>query len=296
MPTMRPMKVPARATRREIIKGIAACSLAGLPAVPALAAPAWRTLPPTPKLPAATQSDLVRVNGTEIYFAQFGQGPPVLLLHGGLGNSEYWGHQVRHLAERFEVTVMDTRGHGRSPLASGPFSYKLLADDTAALLEHLRIPAASIVGWSDGAVTGLHLAITRPARVTRLFAVAGNATLAGMKAGGGKEPAFVEYFERCRTEYRELSPQPEKWPELLSGLRAMWRSEPNFTDRDLAGIRRPTTIALGEHDEVIRRDHTEQLARSVPGARKAILPGVSHFAMLQNPAQFNAALSEFLSG
>jgi pimeloyl-ACP methyl ester carboxylesterase len=84
----------------------------------------------------------------------------------------YWGYQVRELAQNFAVTVMDTRGHGRSPLISHPFSYGLFAEDVVGFLDVLGIPAAAIVGWSEGAITGLQLAVAKPGRISKLFASA----------------------------------------------------------------------------------------------------------------------------
>jgi pimeloyl-ACP methyl ester carboxylesterase len=265
------------------------------PIQPAGAAKVWLTLPPTPSLPAPKQSAVVPVNGTPIFFAQFGQGPAVLLLHGGLGNSNYWGHQIRALSQNFSVTVMDTRGHGRSALTSPKFGFNVFADDVADLLAHLGISSTSIVGWSDGAITGLQLAITRPALVAKLFAFGANSTVSGLKAGGSKTPVFASYMARCASEYKQLSPHPERWPQLTSGLGVMWRTQPSFTKEQLATIKSPTVIADGEYDEIIKREHTEQISRQIPNARLLIQPAVSHFAMLQNPTQFNQAVMEFLS-
>jgi hypothetical protein len=97
----------------------------------------WLTLPPTPTLPGTPRKGIATINGTNIFYAQFGQGRPVLLLHGGLANSNYWGHQVEYLAESFSVIVMDTRGHGRSSVMSPSFSYSLFAEDTVGLLDFL---------------------------------------------------------------------------------------------------------------------------------------------------------------
>src|SRR5262249_19007649 len=145
--------------------------------------PPWLTLPPTPDLPETTRSGRLTLNGTSIWHAQFGAGPHVLLLHGGLGNSNYWGHLGGALAQSFTVTVMDTRGHGRSPVMSGAFGYRIFAEDAVALLDALAIPSAAIVGWSDGAVTGLQLALTRQQRVAKLFAFGANASPDGMISG-----------------------------------------------------------------------------------------------------------------
>jgi pimeloyl-ACP methyl ester carboxylesterase len=259
------------------------------------ASPAWLTLPPTPALPAATRSGLVSINGASIFFAQFGEGPPVLLLHGGLANSNYWGLQVGELARSFTVTVMDTRGHGRSPVMSRSFSYALFAEDAAALMDSLAIPAAAVVGWSDGAITGLQLAMTRPERVTKLFAFGANSSVDGLKPGGARSRIFVAFAARCLIEYARLSPHPERWLQLVEGLRVMWRTQPAFTKQKLASIKSPTAVSDGEYDEIIKREHTEQMCAQIPGARLLIQPAVSHFAMLQDAPQFNRVLMEFLT-
>jgi pimeloyl-ACP methyl ester carboxylesterase len=289
-----------RPTRRQTIVaglGIAAGLRLGCSDAEAIEGkPRWLILPPTPALPSAVRSGVAAINGVSIFYAMFGQGPPVLLLHGGLANSNYWGRQVEHFARSFSVVVMDTRGHGRSAVLSHTFSYAAFADDAVGLLDFLRISRAAIIGWSDGAVTGLLLAMTKPDRVTKLFAFGGNSSLDGLKAGGARSPVFVDYARRCRAEYTRLSPHPERWPQLLDGLSVMWRTEPNFTKRSLAAVKVPTTIADGEHDEIIRRDHTESMARAIAGARLVLLPNVSHFAMLQDSGQFNDALTAFLGG
>ncbi len=293
-------------TRRqtvEALSGFAAVGglMAGGADAPTIAAAAgasdakWLTLPPTPTLPDTTRKGIAAVNGTDVFYAQFGHGPPVLLLHGGLANSNYWGHQVEHLAHRFSVIVMDTRGHGKSPVMSHAFGYRLFAEDAAGLLDFLKIPKVSVVGWSDGAVTGLQLAMTKPDRVVKLFAFGANSSADGLKANGAQSAVFVKFASRCRAEYALLSPHPERWRQLLDGLRVMWRTEPNFTRLDLAAVNAATTISDGEHDEIIKRDHTAKMALAIPHGRLVMLPGVSHFAMLQDPEQFNTALTEFLA-
>jgi pimeloyl-ACP methyl ester carboxylesterase len=226
-------------------------------------------------LPSTTRKGIATVNGVSIFYAQFGQGPPVLLLHGGLANSNYWGNQVEHLAKSFSVVVMDTRGHGRSSLMSHTFRYGLFAEDAVGLLDFLKLSQVAIIDWSDGAVTGLQLAVTKPERVSKLFAFGANSSADGLNANGARSPTFVTFAHRCQTEYMLLSPHPERWPQLLDGLRNMWRTEPNFTKQNLASVKTDTTICYGEHD--------------------LMLPGVSHFAVLQDPSQFNEALIAFLA-
>ena len=298
----------ARLTRRQAVEGLTACGMSTIscltdgsraePTSPAKAdagnAP-WLRLPPTPTLPTAPRnSGHVTINGARIFFAQFGEGPPVLLLHGGLANSHYWGHQLDVLAKDYSVTVMDTRGHGQSPVTSRSFGFRTFAEDVVGLMDLLKIPAAAIVGWSDGGITGLQLAISRPERVSRLFAFGANSSRDGLKANGSKTRVFAAFSQRCKAEYPLLSPHPERWPKLMDGMRVVWRTEPSFTKPMLAGVKLPVTISDGEYDEIIKRDHTEKMAHTIPGARLVILPRVSHFAMLQDPAQFNRALLDFL--
>jgi len=292
-------------TRRNFLVA-AGLAVAGRPgasaAAPKLTARAlpearpWMSLPDTPDLPPARKQGRVELNGTTLFFAQFGEGPDVLMLHGGLANSNYWGHQIRALAGDFRVTVMDTRGHGRSPVTSDQFSYALFARDAAALMKHLDIAKTIVVGWSDGAITGIQLALVRPDLVSGLFAFGANTNLQGLIAGGARTKVFQQFSERCSREYRVLSPRPEKWPTLNAGLSSMWRSQPTFTKAQLSSIRIPVAVADGEHDEIIKAEHTRKMAADIPGAQLVIMDKVSHFALLQDPPGFNAHLLQFVLG
>ena len=176
---------------------------------------------------------------------------------------------------------------------SRDFGYRTFAEDVAGLLDFLQIPVVAIVGWSDGAVTGLQLALSQPDRVSKLFAFGANSSTAGLKRD--QTGVFASFVERCRTEYRQLSPSPEKWPQLMGGLRGMWRTQPHFTRQQLRSLRVATTISDGDHDEIIKFEHTRRIATEIPGARLVMQHEVSHFAMLQNPDQFNKAVIDFLA-
>ena len=144
------------------------------------AEPQWLTLPPTPSLPKPTQSGYAPVNGIRIWYATFGRGEPVLLLHGGLANSSYWGNQVPELARHYRVIVMDSRGHGRSTRDERPYGYYLMASDVLGLMDFLKVSKTAVVGWSDGAILGLDIAIHHPERLTKLFAFAANSDPSGV--------------------------------------------------------------------------------------------------------------------
>ncbi len=264
-----------------------------LGSAPAQAAPRWETLPPTPAPVTSARSGYAAVNGIRLYYAITGQGPPVVLLHGGIANSDYWGLQVPALSKHHQVILIDSRGHGRSTRDARPFSYSLMADDVVALLDTLHIPRADIVGWSDGANIGFDLAIRHPTRVGKIFAFAGNTSTAGL-GGGGESPSANAYFQRSGKEYEKLSPTPKEYRAFVDQINHMWTTEPNWTDAQLRTITSPVLVVDGDRDLAIKREHIEYIAATIPGAGLLILPNTSHFAFLEDPDFFTAAILNFL--
>jgi pimeloyl-ACP methyl ester carboxylesterase len=254
----------------------------------------WMVLPPTPTLPVAAKSGYAPVNNIKIWYATFGKGAPVILLHGGLGNSNYWGLQVRALSSRYQVIVMDSRGHGRSTRDEQPYGYDLMASDVLALMDYLKIPKAAIVGWSDGAILGLDIAINHPERLTKLFAFAANSDPSGV-ADIGQSPVFNAYIARAEKEYEKLSATPTEYNSFLEQISKMWETQPNFTKEQLNAITVPTWIVDADHDEAIKRDNTEFMAAQIPGSGLLLQPRVSHFSFIQDPQQFNENVLHFLS-
>jgi len=246
-------------------------------------------------LPHAETEVHVDHDGARIWYAAYGNGAPVILLHGGLGNSGNWGYQVPALIDAgHRVIVIDSRGHGRSTRDMRPYTYELMATDVLAVMDRLGVRKAAIVGWSDGACTGLILARTHPERVAGVFFFACN-----MDPSGTKEfvatPVIDRCFSRHTKDYTALSSTPDQFDSFVEAVGLMQRTEPNYTATDLADIDVPVAIVHSEHDEFIKRQHADHLARHIPGAELILLTGVSHFAPLQRPAQFNASLLPFLA-
>jgi pimeloyl-ACP methyl ester carboxylesterase len=265
-----------------------------LVAPPAGAAERWETLPPTPAPIPSERSGHAAVNGISIYYAVYGQGPPVILLHGGLANTEYWGNQIKALAPHHTVIAMDSRGHGRSSRDARPYGYDLMADDVVALMDALKVPKADIVGWSDGGILGLDLAIRHPDRVGKIFAFAANTVPSGVKDDVEKNPTFAAFIKRAGEEYATRSATPKEYDAFVEQISKMWASEPNWTDAQLQAIAAPVLVVDGDHDEAIKREHTEYIAAAIPHAGLLILPNASHFAFLQDPELFNFAVLHFL--
>jgi pimeloyl-ACP methyl ester carboxylesterase len=271
-----------------------AAILAVLMATAASAAEPWMTLPPTPSLPKAERSGTAPVNGIRIWYAEFGKGEPVLFVHGGLANSNYWGHQVRALvAAHYRVIVMDSRGHGRSTRNAEPYGYDLMASDVIGLLDYLKIEKVALVGWSDGAIIGLDIAMHHPERLSKLFAFAANIDPSGV-TDSSNNPVVKKYIARAGREYAALSPTPNDYQAFLAQITHMWNSEPHWTKADFAKITVPTWIVDADHDEMINHDQPRTMADWTPGAGLLIEPDVSHFAFLQDPEQFNRDVLHFL--
>jgi pimeloyl-ACP methyl ester carboxylesterase len=261
---------------------------------PAQAAPRWLTLPPTPLLPKADESGYAPVNGIRVWYAQFGKGEPVLFVHGGLANSNYWGNQVRALSGRYHIIVMDSRGHGRSARNAQPYGYDLMSSDVIGLLDYLKIRKVALIGWSDGAIIGLDIAMHHPERLSKLFAFAANIDPSGV-ADASHSPVVNEYIPRAGREYAALSPTPKEFDAFLAQITNMWNTQPHWTKADFAKISVPTWIVDADHDEMITHDQPRKMADWTPGAGLLIEPDVSHFAFIQNPAQFDADIERFLN-
>ncbi|TMJ60155.1 MAG: alpha/beta hydrolase [Alphaproteobacteria bacterium] len=259
--------------------------------------PQWMTLPPTPTLPQAVQSGYATVNGIKIWYASFGpknaRSEPVILLHGGLANANYWGNQVKSLQARYQIIVMDSRGHGHSSRDDKPYGYDLMASDVIALMDFLKIPKVAIVGWSDGAIIGLDIALNHPGRLTKLFAFAANSDPSGV-ADITSSPVFNAFIARAEKEYEKLSPTPTEYKNFRAEIEKMWETQPNWTADDLARIAVPVWIVDADHDEAIKRENTEFMAGNIPNAGLLLQPEVSHFSFIQDPEQFTSDVLHFL--
>jgi pimeloyl-ACP methyl ester carboxylesterase len=246
-------------------------------------------------LPVTQDHGYVEHDGARIWYAMYGSGRPVILLHGGLGQSGNWGYQVPALLRSgYRAVVIDSRGHGRSTRDARPFTYELMASDVSAVMDALHLEKAALVGWSDGACIALILASKAPTRVAGVFFFACN-----MDPSGSKEFVFTPIIGRClnrhKQDYARLSATPDQFDAFSDAVGLMQRTQPNYSANDLEQISVPVAIVHSEHDEVITREHADYLARSIPNAEYIELPGVSHFAPLQRPEQFNTVMLAFLS-
>lgn len=275
---------------------IAALLMASVTARAGSATNVWETLPPARPLPVLTTQDHITHEGARIWFAVLGTGEPVVLLHGGLSSSDAWGDQIPALLEsHHRVILIDSRGHGRSTLGERSLSYELMAIDVLAVMDHLHIQKPAVVGWSDGAIIGLIMAMKDPTRVSAVYAFGANMDTRGVKPVSFSSPVLAKLSRRLAEDYARVSPTPDGFPALRAAVSTMQKVEPDYSAADLAAIHGPRVAVVdGDHEEFITRAHTEYLAHTIPGAKLIFLPGVSHFAPWQAPDEFNRSMLTFL--
>ncbi|WP_329125722.1 alpha/beta fold hydrolase [Streptomyces sp. NBC_01465] len=239
-------------------------------------------------------------NGLRTYYEAYGAGDPVLLLHGGGVTADSWWGQIPALSEHYRVYAPERRGHGRTQDLEGPITSRLMAADTAALIETLCDGRpAHVIGWSDGAKVALRLALDRPELVRKLVVIGLSVSRDGdtpaaaeLMHGPGSEQALEEMF---RPQYEPLSPDgPGHFPVVFAKLLEMWRTEPDLAFSELAALPMPTLVMQGD-DDGVRVEHSAALAAAVPGAQLAVVPGTSHALPLEKPALVGQLLLDFLA-
>jgi len=237
-----------------------------------------------------------KINGIRVFYNVYGEGDPILLLHGGLGSSDSFKNQVAYLSKEYLVITPDSRGQGRTSDGDQSISYEIMANDMIELLDHLGLDSVYVVGKSDGGNTGLTMAIMYPERVIKLVAIGANFQAEGTRndymdqlRSMTAETAWPDVIEN----YKSLAPEPERWPVVFDKIRSMWLSCPNFSLEQLANISVQTMIISGDRD-IIRLDHTIELFESIPNAQLFVVPGASHYVLDEKPKLLNKIIHDFI--
>ncbi len=221
------------------------------------------------------------VNGLNMYYEVHGEGSPLLLLHGGTGSIESFPTKYPFFATQFRVIAMEQMGHGRTAdLVDRPFHYHDMAEDTVELMRQLGIESASIVGFSDGGIIGLDMAIHHPECVTKL-AVTGAQT-----RNDGYTAENLEWIRTVNPDalpvsdaYARLSPDGvDHWPNVLGRLQRMWAMEPGFSREEVQSIKAPTLIIVGDGD-IVTPEHAVEMFRTIPDAQLCVVPHAGHGVM-----------------
>lgn len=228
----------------------------------------------------------VTVNGIELYYETYGQGEPLLLLHGNSQSIQAFTYQIPEFAKHYRVIAVDTRGQGRSSEDGERYTYELFADDMKALLDKLNLDSVNVVGWSDGGNTGLLLALNYPAKVKKLVTMGAN--------------IYINDNVVDRSVLQEIEKRRKTWEADTSGtaqnaarLMTLLLTEPNRVYEDLRAIHCPVLVMAGEND-IIKENHTRNIAANLPKGTLHIASGEDHYFPVNHPAEFNAIVLDFL--
>ena len=261
---------------------------------------------------ATGTGEYASVNGIDLYYETHGSGRPLVLLHGGLGAGEMFGPVLPSFTDHHQVILVDLQGHGRTADIDRPIDVRLMADDVAALIEHLGLDDVDLVGYSLGGGVALQTAIRHPERVRRLVAASANvrrdATYADILAQQGQvSAAAMEFMKETPMYelYQRVAPRPEDFPRLLDKMGEAMAQDFDFSD-DVRGLQVPTLVMAADADMAPPSHYVEVFGlldggqrdggwmgegRPAGGHALAILPGLTHYNLFASPLFAQATLA-----
>jgi pimeloyl-ACP methyl ester carboxylesterase len=248
--------------------------------------------------PAARTGDYVDAGGVRTYYEVSGEGETLILLHGGLCTVEMFDAQTAGLVATYRVFNPERRGHGRTPDVEGPITYENMAQDTIAFVEALGLGPSHLVGWSDGALVALLVALRRSDLVQKLVLIGQNVNAEGAR------PEFLALAEMMTREtfppifeqtYAAVSPDgPEHFPIVFEKMVRLWRADPGIALRELEAVTAPTLVLVGD-DDAVTIEHAAAMQRALPDSQLAVVPGTSHALPLEKPDLVNRLIADFLA-
>ncbi|MCX6628361.1 MAG: alpha/beta hydrolase [Candidatus Solibacter sp.] len=226
-------------------------------------------------------------DGVKLYYEVYGTGEPLLLVHGNGGSIADFKAQIDHFRKRYKVIAMDSREQGKSGDSLDKISYEKMAEDLAALLDHLQTGPVYVLGWSDGGIEALLLGIRHPAKVKRIAAMAAN-------LNPGEEAIYPEVMTLVKSMMDSMPAAAKEAPQGKRELKVtqMMCDEPHIDAKALETITAPTLVLASDHD-VIRDEHTLEIYHHIPNSQLCIFPNATHMVPYDDPDLFNATVERF---
>jgi pimeloyl-ACP methyl ester carboxylesterase len=235
------------------------------------------------------------VNGLKMYYEIHGTGRPLVWLHGAFGGADVHPN----LARDRQVIAVELQGHGHTADIDRPLTYEQMADDVAALLQHLKIEQADIFGYSMGGTVALAIAIRHP-EVVRKVAINGSYYGKLEEAFGPESfrqfqnlPAPADFPPPVKDAYAKVAPDPKHWPTLVAKVKKLGLEFKGFSREDMKSIKAPVLITVGDRD-FVRLEHAVAMYRLIPNAQLAVFPGADHFLIDQGPEKLFPTIAAFL--
>lgn len=229
----------------------------------------------------------IRIRGIKMYYEEYGSGRPLLMIHGNGGDISAFKNNIPYFSAKYRVIVADSRAQGRTADSRDSLSFQMMADDYAELLDALHIPAAYVIGWSDGGITSLLLAIRHSRKVLRLAATGANLwpDSTALQPALWKS-AYTTFQEGKNREWRTAK-EKNDWKIFMLD----WK-EPHIALSALKGVTCPALIISGDHD-LINLEHTLLIYRHIKNAQLWVIPGSGHATLIEHAREFNRKVDEF---
>jgi pimeloyl-ACP methyl ester carboxylesterase len=229
------------------------------------------------------------IRGFKMYTETYGTGQPLLIIHGNGGSINNFLYQIPYFSKKYKVIIADSRAQGNSKDEADSLSYEMMADDYAALLDQMKIDSAYVIGWSDGGINGLLLAIRHPEKVKKL-------AVTGANLWPDTTAVFNDVEQLVLPEYNSAKAMTNKTPQQKAGwkLLRLLVEEPHISLTDLHKISVPALVIGGDHD-VIKPEHTLLIAQNIPNSYLWILPNSGHSTPIIYKDDFNKQVDDFFS-
>jgi len=241
----------------------------------------------------------ITISGTKIYYEEYGSGTPLLLLHGGFGSIHDFQKVIPELSKHFRVIAIDSPGHGRSE-QTDTLSFKLMASYFSEMMDRMQLDSVNVIGYSDGGIAALLLAVQRPDKVKKILVSGANSRMSGIKPEMLEvikliNPEFIEKNQKeWLLDYQSKSPERDKWKKYVSDMTAMYSKEEVIEKEKLSQLRAKVLVVLGDRD-VVKLEHGLEMYRTIPGSLFCVLPDTPHEVFSENPDLINKIGIEFLS-
>jgi pimeloyl-ACP methyl ester carboxylesterase len=243
------------------------------------------------------------VNDAKIYYEVYGEGPPLLLLHGDVfGYIDEFSDCIPLLSKHYRVIAMGMRGHGRSEIGSQPFSYKLFAEDALAILKKESVDTVVVVGFSAGAVISYYMAAHYPAVVRKIAALGGGLGSFGFKKDkvGELRSMNIDSLEKKYPKFiksrREIMVEPGRYQELVDRLKKTWFMNNYVEPEKVRSIHCPSLIVGGDRDTYLDITSFVSTYKTIPGSQLAVIPNCDHVGLITKPYIFSDLVIPFLLG
>ncbi len=229
------------------------------------------------------------IRGIKMYYKIYGQGEPLLMIHGNGGSISSFSNQIPYFSEKYKVIAVDSRAQGKSIDIQDSLSFEMMADDFNDLLDYLHLDSCFVLGWSDGGINGLLLAIRHPSKVKKLAITGANLWPDSTAINAADYTWGMDFYDR-------LGKEPQT-PDIVNTRKLIKLDcfQPQITLGQLGQVKCLSLVIGGDHD-IILTQHTMLIAQSIPGAFLWILPNSSHSTLIDYMDRFNEVVGEFFSG